>query len=220
MVYKIYKRGYILNDLNGTQTDSNLAAGNKMRVQKNIFDDIINAIDGFELTMTTYSVKWKNWIAQLDLKTCIDCRRLHGKIFPTDEVLYVEPPLHDFCRCEVKQLIAVYPGYATRDGLDGADYWLKYFGSLPECYITKQEAKESGWQAFRGNLDTVAPGKIIGGDVYENRNGHLPKAEGRIWYEADINYSWGYRGTERILFSSDGLIFVTYNHYLTFQEII
>lgn len=56
-MYKIYKRGYILNDLNGKQTGSNLAADDKMRVQKNIFDDIINAIDGFELTMTTYSMK-------------------------------------------------------------------------------------------------------------------------------------------------------------------
>lgn len=54
---------------------------------------------------------------------------------------------------------------------------------------------------------------------YENRDGHLPSAPGRIWYEADINYEVGYRGTERILFSNDGLIFVTYDHYHTFVEI-
>lgn len=52
-----------------------------------------------------------------------------------------------------------------------------------------------------------------------NRNGHLPSAPGRVWYEADINYSTGYRGVERILFSNDGLIFVTYDHYQTFQVI-
>ena len=58
--------------------------------------------------------------------------------------------------------------------------------------------------------------------VYHNRDGHLPSSAGRIWYEADINYDSkiGYRGTDRILFSNDGLIFVTYDHYHTFKEII
>lgn len=61
---------------------------------------------------------------------------------------------------------------------------------------------------------------MIFGGVYENRNNHLPSAPGRIWYEADINYTWGWRGQERVLFSNDGLIFVTYDHYKTFVEII
>ena len=42
---------------------------------------------------------------------------------------------------------------------------------------------------------------------------------GRVWYEADINYTGGYRNTHRILYSNDGLIFVTYNHYETFYEV-
>ena len=71
----------------------------------------------------------------------------------------------------------------------------------------------------KGNLDDVAKGKMIGGDVYRNRDGHLPQKEGRVWYEADINYTSGPRGTERILYSNDGLIFVTYDHYQTFYEI-
>lgn len=71
----------------------------------------------------------------------------------------------------------------------------------------------------KGNLGEVAPGKMIGGDVYQNKNGHLPSAPGRIWYEADLNYSTGYRATDRIVYSSDGLIFVTYDHYKTFMEI-
>ena len=53
--------------------------------------------------------------------------------------------------------------------------------------------------------------------VYQNRSGHLPFAPGRTWYEADINYSWGYRGAERILFSNDGLIYYTGDHYESFQ---
>ena len=58
---------------------------------------------------------------------------------------------------------------------------MKYFGKLPEYYLTKQEAKINGWRPAIGNLDEAAPGKMIGGDVYKNRNGHLPSAEGRVW---------------------------------------
>lgn len=65
-----------------------------------------------------------------------------------------------------------------------------------------------GWKAVLGNLTDVAPGKMIGGDVYQNRNGHLPQAPGRIWYEADVNFTDGYRTRHRILYSSDGLIFL------------
>lgn len=56
--------------------------------------------------------------------------------------------------------------------------------------------------------------------VYKNRDKRLPDALGQIWYEADIHYSFGYRGGERILYSNDGLIFVTYDHYATFVEIV
>ena len=71
-----------------------------------------------------------------------------------------------------------------------------------------------------GNLDAVLPFKMIGGDIFHNKAKKLPEAAGRIWYEADINYTSGYRRTERILFSNDGLIFVTYDHYMTFVEIV
>ena len=56
--------------------------------------------------------------------------------------------------------------------------------------------------------------------VYSNSNGHLPDALGRIWYEADINYYEGRRNKHRVLWSNDGLIFVTYDHYETFYEIV
>ena len=55
---------------------------------------------------------------------------------------------------------------------------------------------------------------------YKNKNGHLPTASGREWIEADLNYKFGFRNDQRILFSNDGLIFVTYDHYKTFCEII
>ena len=66
----------------------------------------------------------------------------------------------------------------------------------------------------------MLPNAIIGGDRYYNDDGHLPDAVGRIWYEADINYESGYRNDSRILYSSDGLIFATYDHFQTFYEVL
>ncbi|MNW66113.1 Ribonuclease [compost metagenome] len=76
-----------------------------------------------------------------------------------------------------------------------------------------------GWEPSEGNLDQVAPGKSIGGDVFRNREGLLPNKKGRIWYEADIHYTGGKRGSDRILYSNDGLIYQTTDHYKTFQQI-
>ena len=72
---------------------------------------------------------------------------------------------------------------------------------------------------FSGNLYKVLPGKMVTGK-YNNNNGHLPSSPGRLWYEADINYTNGYRKESRIVFSNDGLIFISYNHYETFIEIV
>ena len=106
--------------------------------------------------------------------------------------------------------------------LTKADVVSKYIlekGELPEYYITKREAMELGWVASKGNLCEVAPGKAIGGDNFTNREKTLPTAQNRKWYEVDVNYNCGNRGADRILFSSDGLVFVTYDHYKTFKEI-
>ncbi|MGN1131800.1 MAG: ribonuclease domain-containing protein [Ruminococcus sp.] len=162
---------------------------------------------------------YKNWIAILDLKTCLQCRLNHGKVYLKDEIIYEVPPLHINCRCKIKNISAVFAGFATQDGLNGADYVVKLTGVLPSNYITKQHAKNLGWISFLGNLSSVAPGMIIGGDVYKNRNGHLPQTEGRVWFEADINYDFGYRNHHRLIYSNDGLIFATYDHYMTFVQI-
>lgn len=89
------------------------------------------------------------------------------------------------------------------------------------CYnIDKDYAKNAGWNRLKGNLRKILPGAIIGGDIYDNEDKKLPEVLGRKWNEADINYTGGYRGKHRILYSNDGLIFVTYDHYNTFYEII
>lgn len=93
------------------------------------------------------------------------------------------------------------------------------FGVLPDYYISKKDAQKQGWIPRNGNLADILPGMMIGGDVYRNRDGRLLDAPGRIWYEADIDYSGGYRNDCRLLYSNDGLIFVTYDHYATFCEI-
>lgn len=136
------------------------------------------------------------------------------------EIEEPSPPLHPNCRCRILPMEAIVAGNTTKDGNNGADWWLKYLGILPDYYITEEEAKKQGYRSYLGNLGQVAPGKMLTKGVYGNRNGHLPTMSGRVWYEADINYNKGYRNSERILFSNDGLIFITYDHYKTFEEIV
>ncbi|WP_412674975.1 ribonuclease domain-containing protein [Aneurinibacillus aneurinilyticus] len=102
-------------------------------------------------------------------------------------------------------------------GYEEVAQYIRDHGHLPDNYITKNEARKLGWDAQKGNLNKVAPGKSIGGDVFGNREKKLPSKKGRIWYEADINYKSGFRGDDRILFSNDGLIYKTEDHYKTFQ---
>lgn len=97
--------------------------------------------------------------------------------------------------------------------------YIKKHGKLPDNYITKNEAYKLGWKTTKGNLADVAPGKSIGGDIYKNAEGKLPSATGRVWYEADINYTSGYRGNDRLLYSNDGLFYKTTDHYKTFTKI-
>ncbi|HEI8867128.1 TPA: ribonuclease N [Serratia odorifera] len=97
--------------------------------------------------------------------------------------------------------------------------YLQQHQRLPGYYITKKQAREQGWNAGDGNLCSVLPGKAIGGDRFSNREGRLPAAHQRVWREADINYQCGRRGADRLLYSSDGLIFVTRDHYKNFIRV-
>lgn len=97
--------------------------------------------------------------------------------------------------------------------------YLYLYDQLPPNYLTKKEAMVLGWESQKGNLWEVTDKMSIGGDVFGNREGRLPKAEGRKWYECDVNYQGGYRGEERLVYSNDGLIFYTQDHYETFTEI-
>ena len=95
--------------------------------------------------------------------------------------------------------------------------YLYAFQELPPNFITKREARALGWISSEGNLWDVAWGLSIGGDVFGNREGLLPEARERTWYECDVNYFGGFRGSERVLYASDGLIYYTGDHYATFE---
>lgn len=101
---------------------------------------------------------------------------------------------------------------------DVAEY-IHTFGTLPNNFITKSEAKELGWDNKKGNLWDVAEGKSIGGDRFGNYEKLLPEKKGRKYTECDVNYEGGYRGSERIIFSNDGLIYYTNDHYQTFTQL-
>ena len=101
---------------------------------------------------------------------------------------------------------------------DVADY-LHTYAHLPDNFITKNEAKKLGWDSQSGNLDEVAPGMSIGGDVFGNREKLLPEEKGRKYYECDVNYEGGYRNGERIIYSNDGLIYYTNDHYKSFEQL-
>ena len=102
---------------------------------------------------------------------------------------------------------------------DQVALYIASYGHLPENYITKNEAKAAGWVSSEGNLDEVCPGMSIGGDKFGNREGKLPEKKDRKYFECDINFDKtdGYRGSERIIYSNDGLIYYTGDHYNTFE---
>lgn len=174
----------------------------------------------FKPKIISGSGRWNYWRTIIDGKQCRTCFTQHGTIYNIREKADPNPPAHNNCRCEILSLDAVMAGEATLLGAEGADWYLMYHGELPDYYITKNEALLLGWKSRLGNLGLVAPNKYIGGDVYDNPDGKLPSAQGRIWYEADINYNGSYRGAHRIMYSNDGLMFATYDLYKTFLEII
>ncbi len=108
---------------------------------------------------------------------------------------------------------------------DGAYYdvesvvkYLDAYGVLPSNYITKDEARDLGWSG--GAVDRYLDGAAIGGDRFGNREGLLPKAQGRTYSECDIDtLGENGRGAKRLVFSSDGLYFYTDDHYESFTEL-
>ena len=102
---------------------------------------------------------------------------------------------------------------------DDVALYIHTYGKLPLNYITKAKAQEMGWDPEKGNLSDVLPGMSIGGSAFGNYEGNLPRATGRRYFECDIDYEGGYRGAKRLIYSNDGLVFYTEDHYNTFEQL-
>lgn len=104
------------------------------------------------------------------------------------------------------------------DTKDEVALYIHKFGHLPSNYITKRQAEDMGWSG--GSLKNYAPGCSIGGDRFGNYEGKLPKVKGRTYKECDIGtMNAKSRGAKRIIFSNDGLIYYTSDHYETFTKL-
>ena len=120
---------------------------------------------------------------------------------------------------------SVYGVTVERDGTYTSKYevalYIHAFGDVPSNYITKSKARDAGWVANRGNLWEVLPGRSIGGGGFENIEGEVPLAydPDRTFKECDIGYEGGYRGAERLVWSDDGYIFYTPDHYESFEQL-
>ena len=101
---------------------------------------------------------------------------------------------------------------------DDVALYIHTYGCLPENFVTKAEAEDAGWSG--GSVEKYIPGAAIGGNRFGNREGLLPDAPGRSWTECDINTNGASgRGAERIVFSNDGLIYYTSDHYESFEQL-
>lgn len=101
------------------------------------------------------------------------------------------------------------------DDKDRVALYLHLFGELPPHFITKKEAQKLGWQS--GEVEFYQSGAAIGGDYFGNYEGLLPEKKGRTYYECDIGtVGKKSRGAQRIIYSSDGLIYYTDDHYESF----
>lgn len=95
--------------------------------------------------------------------------------------------------------------------------YIHTYNKLPSNYVTKSEARKMGWVAKEGNLRKVCENCSIGGDIFTNQQKVLPTKKGRTYYECDIGYEGGTRNAYRIVYSNDGLIYYTHDHYNTFE---
>lgn len=117
---------------------------------------------------------------------------------------------------ELEKESALLPENGSYTSKEEVALYLHQYGRLPSNFITKREAETLGWPG--GDLEPYAPGKCIGGNRFGNYEGRLPEKEGRYYTECDIDTLGEHsRGAKRLVFSNDGLIYYTEDHYETFE---
>ena len=132
---------------------------------------------------------------------------------PKQETEEVAPETPEVPESPAEELLPEDGSYTTKE--DVALYIYTY-GHLPHNFITKKEAEKLGWPG--GSLEPYAPGMCIGGNRFGNYEGLLPEKDGRTYTECDIDTLGAEkRGAKRIVFSNDGLIYYTDDHYESFE---
>ena len=109
--------------------------------------------------------------------------------------------------------------YTTKDSV--AAYLCK-FDKLPSNYITQNEGKalyesKTGNTFSKWNFNPwTTLDVMIGGDSFGNKEGLLPKGS---YHEADVDYSAKNRGTKRLVYEGDCVIYYTADHYKSFSKL-
>ena len=106
--------------------------------------------------------------------------------------------------------------YTSRDEVA---LYLHTYGKLPKNFISKKDAEEQGFRFGEGDFGETFPGMSVGGSRFGNYEGQLPEKSGRRYYECDIDYQGGRRNAKRLVYSNDGLIFYTDDHYKSFTQL-
>ena len=106
--------------------------------------------------------------------------------------------------------------YTSRDEVA---LYLQTYGKLPKNFISKKDAEEQGFRFGEGDFGEACPGMSVGGSRFGNYEGQLPEKSGRRYYECDIDYQGGRRNAKRLVYSNDGLIFYTDDHYKSFTQL-
>ena len=106
--------------------------------------------------------------------------------------------------------------YTSRDEVA---LYLQTYGKRPKNFISKKDAEEQGFRFGEGDFGEAFPGMSVGGSRFGNYEGQLPEKSGRRYYECDIDYQGGRRNAKRLVYSNDGLIFYTDDHYKSFTQL-
>lgn len=150
--------------------------------------------------------------SQSDRELVSDILDLAGELLEAESSAPTEPKPDSESPAETE---ARLPEDLTCDDRDTVAAYIHTYGKLPPNYITKAEAEDLGWEG--GSVERYAKGKCIGGSVFGNFEGLLPEKSGRVWRECDIDtLGKSSRGAKRIVYSNDGLIYYTEDHYDSF----
>lgn len=205
-----------------------LAEGEYLQGERTLTGTIVRVI-------TPYSEKYDNITVEIRVPGSenrpIQCFRLEGSgveelnvgdsITVTGQIVNYKGIIEFDAGCLLVDMVKgeapEIPDAPVDDSKEAVAAFIHNYGCLPEFYMTKQEARNLfGWEG--GALDLLAPGRAIGGDRFNNYEGQLPQATGRYYTECDIDtIGKSARGAKRIVFSNDGLVYYTNDHYDTFE---